>query len=539
MIAFTDHNSVNGYARMWREIEDLELLEALKRIEPEEERLLAEYRRLLNKILLLPGFEFTATFGFHILAIFPEDTSIRKLEHLLLTLNVPEEKLNIGSSEVGATTDVLQAYEILHEAGALVIGAHVNSTHGIAMQGFPFGGQTKISYTQSPLLHALEATDLDNTTRRSTARFFSGAKAEYPRRMHIVQGSDAHRLTRDPERPTNLGVGDRHTEMQLPEISFHAIRELLEGTDISRTRPARPTESAFDFVLACRESGNNLSQSFHDRLATRRSKTNGVMQDIVAFVNTSGGTIFIGLDATSGGEITGVTRPDQTIARIIEDVQTDISPKIEVSITTNRVEQKSVLVVTVPEGSEKPYALGNGEIYVRRESGTEPANRDDIVQMVRSLLEQSPVPTPSQNGHEQPEPRTTEVRISPAPSSDEGVPFPKTGVEIMDARPGDEETFYTMRDLRNHKAVENVTRSSSRSLWRYAITQREDSPTKTDDVRWAGSFGFIKSRRQRNITRYDLAYRSDGSMRVFYGVTEKGLTEDWKNAVDALTAAAN
>ena len=34
VIAFTDHNSVRGYADLWREIEDLELLEDLKRIEP-------------------------------------------------------------------------------------------------------------------------------------------------------------------------------------------------------------------------------------------------------------------------------------------------------------------------------------------------------------------------------------------------------------------------------------------------------------------------------------------------------------------------
>ncbi|HVX31263.1 MAG TPA: transcriptional regulator, partial [Nitrolancea sp.] len=204
ILAFTDHNSVRGYAQMWREIEDLELLEALKRIEPHEARLLNEYRRLLNRILLLPGFEFTATFGFHILAIFPEDTSIRTLEHLLLALHIPDDKLDQGTSEVGATTDVLHAFELLHEAGALVIGAHVNSTHGIAMQGFPFGGQTKIAYTQSPNLHALEATDLENAGPRTTARFFNGSKPEYPRRMICIQGSDAHRLVRDPERPKDL-----------------------------------------------------------------------------------------------------------------------------------------------------------------------------------------------------------------------------------------------------------------------------------------------------------------------------------------------
>ncbi len=68
IIAFTDHNTVAGYRRMQEEIEQLKLLQQLNRLLPEEETRLAEYQRLLKKVLVLPGFEFTATFGFHILA---------------------------------------------------------------------------------------------------------------------------------------------------------------------------------------------------------------------------------------------------------------------------------------------------------------------------------------------------------------------------------------------------------------------------------------------------------------------------------------
>ena len=32
-------------------------------------------------VLVLPGFEFTATFGFHILGIFAPDTPVRQIEH--------------------------------------------------------------------------------------------------------------------------------------------------------------------------------------------------------------------------------------------------------------------------------------------------------------------------------------------------------------------------------------------------------------------------------------------------------------------------
>ena len=83
IIAFTDHNTVAGYRRMQEEIDQLKLLQQLNRLLPEEETRLTEYQRLLKRILVLPGFEFTATFGFHILAIFPADKPIRDIEHLL------------------------------------------------------------------------------------------------------------------------------------------------------------------------------------------------------------------------------------------------------------------------------------------------------------------------------------------------------------------------------------------------------------------------------------------------------------------------
>src|SRR5437868_11237046 len=71
MIAFADHNTVGGYAAMHREIETLTLLEKLNRINDQERTTLNEYRRLLGQIVVLPAFEFTATFGFHIRASSP------------------------------------------------------------------------------------------------------------------------------------------------------------------------------------------------------------------------------------------------------------------------------------------------------------------------------------------------------------------------------------------------------------------------------------------------------------------------------------
>src|SRR5690606_14444365 len=146
IIAFTDHNTVAGYAAMMREIEQLDYLERLGRATPEESRLLAEYRRLLERILVLPGFEFTVTCGLHIPVIISPRTPRRQLDHLVPSLNVPADALHRRITEAGASPGVLTAYRGLNPAGGLCIAAHVTSSHGVGMRGFDFGGQTKIAY---------------------------------------------------------------------------------------------------------------------------------------------------------------------------------------------------------------------------------------------------------------------------------------------------------------------------------------------------------------------------------------------------------
>ena len=383
LIAFTDHNSVRGYANLWREIEDLELLEALERLTPTELRRLEEYRRLLSKVRVLPGFEFTATFGFHILAIFPEGTAIRMLEHLLLELNVPDTRIDQGTGEVGATTDVLNAYELLDRAGALVIPAHVNSTHGVAMQNLPFGGQTKIAFTQSSHIVALEATDLESTSRRSTAKFFNGSKPEYPRRMHIIQGSDAHRLNRDPNRESNLGVGDRMTEVQVSGASFTALAELFRSDHFNRVRPYRPAHDPYDFIRTARSEGETIVQAFHEKLPARRGRLSPIVRDIAALANENGGTVFVGLSANPKEDVTGVENAQEQVETILDDVARYVVPPLQIAVDLASTDNKQVLVITVPAGADKPYAVAPGTIYVRQEGETAVAVRDEIVQLVR------------------------------------------------------------------------------------------------------------------------------------------------------------
>jgi len=521
IIAFTDHNSIAGYARMTDEIAQYELLERLRRIHAEERKRLEEYRRLRQKILVLPGFEFTATFGFHILGLFPDSKSVREIEHVLLDLNVPADKIDQGSSEVGATADVLTAYRAIEEAGGIAIAAHVNSSHGVAMRGLGFGGQTKIAYTQDAHLAALEVTDLEQKGKRTTAAFFNGTKPEYPRRMHCIQGSDAHRLTRDPKNARQLGVGDRVTEMLLDAVSFQALRDLLRGTDFARARPYRPTEAPVDFIRAARESGPSIVQSFHESYSQRGGRLRAVIADVCAFANTNGGTVYVGVPGDPRKRGVGVSNPKDAVQAIGKAIQA-ITPELDATIDVHKSGSLNVVRIIVPRGDDPPYAIDDNKIYIRAEAETTLAVRDEIVQLaLRKKDAQRPPPT---------EPAQAAELAAPAVNG--AVDSPRTGVEIVSSEQRNGRWYHTLRDLRNKSVVKNVTQKSARKLWHYAISQHEKKPIDAARIDWVGDLAILGTSAHAGKQRYDLIQRQpDGSVRVYYGVTEDGIHGAWRKLV--------
>ena len=540
IIAFTDHNSVAGFAAMKDEIKQLLWLENLDRMHPDEKRLLEEYRRLLGKILVLPGFEFTATFGFHILGIFPAETPINYLEHLLLTLNIPPEKLKEGSSTVGATSDVLTAYRVINQAGGIVIAAHANSNHGVVMRGLDIGGQTRIAYTQDPNLHALEVTDLEKSGRYTTRRFFSGSKPEYPRPMRCIQGSDAHRLRREsPTSSKNLGVGDRITEILLDEVSFDALAHVLKGADLSLTRPYRGPANPIDFVQLAREEGESIVQVFHHSLAQRGGYKDKVLRDICAMSNTNGGTIYVGVSANPKEAPVGIRDPKTTIEQLYTAVSNRITPEPDIQIDTLPSQKKQVVRITVQPGQNIPYAIDNYQFYVRDEDETNLAVRDEVVRIVMRSLEREgvtelapvpvpmPLPLPSPTPEAQPTTKHNKQNGRGSRSRSKKIEPPRTGVEIVDSEKRKGVIYHTVRDLRNGNHIQNVTKSSARKLWHYAISQVEDGKPDPKQINWQGNMALISRREKGDNTWYDLALRENDTIHVYFGVTDSGLNDDW------------
>ncbi len=509
IIAFTDHNTVAGYERMQREVEFLEQLAQTRRSTPADHQELEEYYRLLRKITVLPGFEFTSHYGAHVLAIFPPATPISLIEATLLQLGVPADKLKAGSTSVPDTEHVTNAYEIMAKAGALVIAAHANGPGGVITETLRMGtsGQARIAATQSLHLSALEFVNFytDHGTFTNPA-FYNGRTEHYERPMFCIQGSDAHRVRRAPsgtDAAHKHGIGDRYFEALLAEQSFAALKGLFRSQDFDHVRVPKRDQKQWEIDQL--RFGQATERQV---LRSESDPTEHIARDVAALCNMGGGTIIVGA-VDNGGVVQGVSRPDQFAAQLRAVVEQEIEPAPNLTLELMRYEGRHVIRVEVGAPHLPPYVSRNGVLYVRRGTQTVPATRGEIVQLARRALAEGGT-SPLDNGQD--------------------LELPRSGVEIVDAQRRNGEWLYEIRDLRT---TPGVSRERAQGLWQYAIARHEDLRDGRVDlyshVTWAGRLGLLRAYQQGGRTKFDLVHRDANGVidHIFYGVSDWGLGEAW------------
>ena len=133
-------------------------------------------------------------------------------------------------------------------------------------------------------------------------------------------------------------------------------------------------------------------QSFHEQVRSRRSRYRPILKDVVAFANTNGGTIYVGVSASPTQPVVGVPTPEESARGLRDALARSVVPKLDVTVDIEASGGKPILIVTIPKGLNTPYATDAGQVFVRQESETVIALRDEIVQLVR---EAAAIETPS------------------------------------------------------------------------------------------------------------------------------------------------
>ncbi len=123
-------------------------------------------------------------------------------------------------------------------------------------------------------------------------------------------------------------------------------------------------------------------------LEYKREYSENIKKTVIAFANTDGGKIVIGVD--DDGNSIGLTNIDDTILKISNSIRDTISPDITMftKIKAETKDDKKIIIVHINKGTSYPYYLKSKGIrpegvFVRQGASSVPASDSQIIKMIK------------------------------------------------------------------------------------------------------------------------------------------------------------
>ena len=124
-----------------------------------------------------------------------------------------------------------------------------------------------------------------------------------------------------------------------------------------------------------------------DTVELKQEYIKDIRKEIVAFANTVGGTIYIGVDDT--GAVIGLDNPDEVMLATLNTARDSIRPDIMgfIKCGIQDIDDKKVVEISIQKGPDRPYYLmdkgltPNG-VYIRSGSASNPASTYLIKKMI-------------------------------------------------------------------------------------------------------------------------------------------------------------
>jgi ATP-dependent DNA helicase RecG len=120
----------------------------------------------------------------------------------------------------------------------------------------------------------------------------------------------------------------------------------------------------------------------------KREYTPDINKTVVAFANTSGGTLYIGV--ANDGSIVGVNNLDGIMLQISNSVRDSIKPDVTLFVDYRQddIDGNAIIAVHVQKGTSCPYYIASKGIrpegvYIRQGASTVPATETAILRMIK------------------------------------------------------------------------------------------------------------------------------------------------------------
>jgi hypothetical protein len=305
-IAFTDHNSVEGFRALRNIQEEIENFSKLIRERDPSNPLLAELeqdRQTMHSCRVFMGVEMKADPGIHLLIIFAESVEPDSVVAFLEQAYAAQYSNFCGDPKPTANWTIKDTLDRVNEKfqdSAFVIFPHVDSTGGVYedLKDFP---QVRIAALTHPIVRALSFNKLE--TRERLAELFRQPDFHRSAPVAFIQTSDFHG-------EVGTAIGQPRTEVNVREgkPTFKNLREAFRerrvkcSVDFAHEEYVQLTEGMWVSRFTSRA----------EELGFRASDFDSVAESVCAMLNSDTG--IIELEGT-----TGASTPDESLSGAIRD----------------------------------------------------------------------------------------------------------------------------------------------------------------------------------------------------------------------------
>lgn len=301
VIAITDHNTLSGYIDIkniidkaksrvyfWNELNEIEQVK--EKINKEKEKI-----ELFNYFTILPGVEFEAYPGIHLLFIFNPDIDITVIEEFIIDNGYPKEVQGNEEVEV-STVSAIDIVKKAYELGAITIAAHVESDKG-ALKNLP-QGLSRAQFFKCKELMGIQVVGL--STIEYIKELYNNKDYRREKLPAFVRCSDYH--------GNNDEVEKYVTYMKLSSLSFDGIKEAMFNSIECLSFSKNPQNS--EIINKLIEDTNTYTL---EKLSEKYFKE--IKETMCAILNTGQGTILIGVKNKS---ISGIKKSKEECDEIIK-----------------------------------------------------------------------------------------------------------------------------------------------------------------------------------------------------------------------------
>jgi len=127
---------------------------------------------------------------------------------------------------------------------------------------------------------------------------------------------------------------------------------------------------------------------FHEteKLEFKSIATDDIYKEVIAFANTDGGTLLIGIN--KAGEAAPLLDVDDTYTRVTNGIRDAIAPDVTIFVKYT-LEEGQIIRIEIGEGSYKPYYLKSkglkpSGVYIRQGASSVQASPEQIRQMIKN-----------------------------------------------------------------------------------------------------------------------------------------------------------